>query len=273
MPRAMWKGSISFGLVSIPVSVFPASEEKTLRFHQLHRKDHGRIRHRRVCSVCEAEVPLEEIVKGYEYDKGKYVVLTEEELAAVPVESTRTIDIVQFVDLEEVDPIYFDRPYYLVPQEPGVKAYALLRRAMEEDRRVALAKVAFRDKEHLCTIRVRDGVFVLETMRWPDEIRPAEFEELGREVAVRPQEVQMARSLIDNLTAPFRPEEFRDEYREALLEIIEKKVQGEEIEVAPEPEPTRVVDLMEALRASVEATKKKAAPAKRAGGRKKAAAS
>ncbi|HXF56919.1 MAG TPA: Ku protein [Actinomycetota bacterium] len=273
MPRAMWKGSISFGLVSIPVGVYPATEEKTLRFHQLHAKDHGRIRYKRFCTIEDVEVPYEEIVKGYEYEKGKYVVLTDEDLAAVPVESTRTIDILQFVDLEEIDPIYFDRPYYLVPEEPGIKAYALLRQAMEQDGRVALAKVTFRDKEHLCTLRVKDGAFVLETMRWPDEIRPAEFEELEREVSVRPQEVQMAKSLIDNLTGPFRPEEYRDEYREALLEVIERKVRGEEIEVVPEPEPTKVVDLMEALRASVEATKKKVAPAKKAGGRKKAAAS
>ena len=273
MPRAMWKGAISFGLVSIPVSLYPATEEKTLRFNQLHDEDHGRIKYQRVCSKCGQEVPFEHIVKGYEYEKDRYVVLTDEDFEAVPVESSRAIDIIQFVDLEEIDPIYFQKSYYLVPEETGLKAYTLLREAMAEDGRVAIAKVAFRDKEHLAALRFKDRVFVLETMFWPDEIRTAEFEVLDKKVSVRPQEVQMARSLIENLTESFHPEEFRDEYREKLLEIVERKVAGEEIEVVPEPEPTRVVDLMEALKASVEATKKKAEPKKRAARQGKRAAS
>ncbi len=264
MPRAMWKGAISFGLVSVPVGLYTATEEKSLHFNQLHDEDFGRIKYQRVCSKCGEMVDFEHIVKGYEYEKDKYVVLTDEDFDAVPVESSKAIDIVQFVDLADIDPVYFQKSYYLVPEETGLKAYTLLRRAMEEDGRVAIAKVAFREKEHLAALRFKDNVFVLETMFWPDEIRAADFEILDKKVQIRDQEVQMAKSLIDNLTEAFKPDAFKDEYRDALLDIVEKKVSGEEIEVVPEPEPTKVVDLMEALKASVEQTKKKAAPKKAA---------
>jgi DNA end-binding protein Ku len=256
MPRTMWRGAISFGLVSIPIKVFPSTEEKTLRFNQLHDKDGGRIKYQRVCSLCGEEVSFDHIVKGYEYEKDHYVTLEDEDFDAVPVASSRAIDIQQFVDLSEIDPIYFKKSYYLVPDETGIKAYTLLREAMSGDGKVGIAKVSFRDKEHLAALRFKDEVFVLETMYWPDEIRAAEFEELDKDVRVRPQEVQMAQSLIENLTDEWNPEEFRDEYREALLGIVEKKVAGEEITVQPEAEPTKVVDLMEALKASVEAAKK-----------------
>ena len=259
MPRTMWRGAISFGLVTIPIRLYPATEEKTLRFNQLHDDDNGRIRYKRVCEVDEQEVSFDHIVKGFEYEKGKYVILTDEDFDAVPVESSRAIDIIQFAPREEIDPLYFQKSYYLVPEESGVKAYALLRQAMGEDGRVAVAKVALREKEHLCTLRFRDEVMVLETMYWPDEIRPAEFDEVDKDVKIRPQEVEMARNLIENLTQDFDPAQFRDDYREALLGIVEKKIAGEEIEVMPEAEPTRVVDLMEALKQSVEATKAKAA--------------
>ncbi len=277
MPRAMWKGAISFGLVTIPVAVYPATEERSLRFHQLHAADGGRIRHRRVCSACGQEVPYEDIVKGYEYEKDRFVTLTEEDLDAVPVASSRTIEILQFVDLEEIDPIYFKRSYYLVPEEVGAKAYALLREAMARDGKVGIAKVSFRDKEHLAALRFRDRAFVLETMFWPDEIREAEGVEV--EAGVRPQEVEMARSLIQSLTGPWNPEAYRDEYREALLRIVERKVAGEEVAVAPAAEEApAVVDLMAALKASVEAAKARAAarsparPRKRAAPKRKAAA-
>jgi DNA end-binding protein Ku len=269
--RTMWKGAISFGLVSIPVKVFPATEEKSVRFNQLHAKDHGRIKYQRVCSKDGEEVPYQEIVRGYEYEKDRYVVLEEEELDSVPVESSRTIDIDQFVDITEIDPIYFQKTYYLIPEEAGVKAYALLREALADNSKVGIAKVSFREKEHLATIRVSDNLVVLETMYWPDEIRNAAFEELDKDVKVRPQEVQMARSLIENLTGEWDPDRYHDEYREALLELIEKKVAGEEIEyVAPPEEAPKVVDLMEALRASVEATQKEKQPAEKPA-RKKAA--
>jgi len=271
MPRTMWKGAISFGLVTIPIRVYPATEEKTLRFNQLHDEDHGRIRYKRVCEVDEQEVTFDNIVKGYEYEKGKYVVLSDEDLDKVPVESSRSIDIQQFVALEDIDPIYFQKTYYVVPEESGLKAYTLLRQAMEDDGRVAVAKVAFREKEHLCTLRFKDEVLVLETMFWPDEIRATEFEVFDKKVDVREQEVAMAKSLIDNLADDFKPEEFTDEYRSALLQVVDAKVSGQEIEVIPEAEPTKVVDLMEALKASVEATKKKSAAEGAAASAKKAA--
>jgi DNA end-binding protein Ku len=272
--KTMWKGAISFGLVSIPVRVFTATEEKTLRFNQLHDKDHGRIRYKRVCSICGEEVAFENIVSGYEYEKDRYVIITDEDLDAVPVESSRAIDIAQFVDAQEIDPLLFKKSYYLAPEETGVKAYHLLREALGEDGKVGIAKVSFRDKEHLAAIRLHDKVLVLETMYWPDEIREPAFEELDKEIKIRPQEVQMARSLVENLTDEWNPAEFKDEYREALLGIVEKKVAGEEIEFIAAPEPTKVLDLMEALKQSVEATKKeKKQPAKRAAPRKKAAAS
>jgi DNA end-binding protein Ku len=275
----MWKGALSFGLVSIPVAVYPATEEKSLKFNQLHDEDLGRIKYQRVCATDGEVVEFEHIVKGYEYEKDRYVVLTDQDFDAVPLESNRLIDILQFVDLEDIDPIYYKKTYYLIPEESGIKAYTLLRQAMQEDGRVGVAKVSFRDKEHLAAIRFKDDVFVLETMYWPDEIRASDFEELEKAEKTKPrlQEIQMAKTLIDNLTDDFKPEQYRDEYREKLLEIVEKKVAGEEVEVIPEPEPTKVVDLMEALRASVEATKQKAASAsgsraKKTTARKKAAA-
>lgn len=269
-PRAMWKGAISFGLVTIPVAVFPATEEKSLKFNQLHDEDHGRVRYKRVCETDGEEVTYEHIVKGYEYEKDHYVVLTDEDLDKVPLESSRAIDIVQFVDLEEIDPILFKKSYYLVPDETGAKAYALLRKALSEENRVGIAKVSFRDKEHLAALRFKDNVFVLETMYWPDEIRAAEFDTVNADSKVRAQEVEMAKSLIENLTEPWNPHAYRDEYRDALLEIVEKKIAGEEIEVAPEAAPAKVVDLMEALKASVAAARKKT-PAPKAAAKKSAA--
>jgi DNA end-binding protein Ku len=269
-PRAMWKGAISFGLVTIPVAVYPATEEKTLRFNQLHDEDLGRIRYKRVCAIDGEEVGFEHIVKGYEVEKDKYVVVTDEDLDAVPVESSRAIDIQQFVGLDEIDPMLFKKSYYLVPDETGAKAYALLRTALSEENKVGVAKVSFRDKEHLAALRFRDDVFVLETMFWPDEIRVAEFDTVDSSEKVRPNEIEMARALIDSLTEPWNPEQFTDDYREALLNIVEKKLAGEPIEAPEEAPPARVVDLMAALKASVDAAKKKTPAA--SGGSKRPAA-
>ncbi len=254
-PRSMWKGAISFGLVTIPVSVYPATEEKSLRFNQLHDEDMGRIRYKRVCAVDGEEVDFEHIVKGYEVEKDRYVVVTDEDLDAVPVESSRAIDIQQFVDLDEIDPILFKKSYYLVPEETGAKAYALLRAALAEENKVGIAKVSFRDKEHLAALRFKDKVFVLETMYWPDEIRAAEFDTLDSDGKARANEVEMAKQLIESLSEPWSPERYTDEYREALLDIVEKKLAGEPIEAPTEAPPARVVDLMAALKASVEAAK------------------
>jgi DNA end-binding protein Ku len=258
MPRAMWKGAISFGLVTIPVAVYPATEEKTLRFNQLHDEDGGRIRYKRVCEKDGEEVTFEHIVKGFEVEKDRYVVLTDEDFDQVPVASSRAIDIVRFVDLEEIDPVLFKKSYYLIPDETGAKAYALLREAMTQDGRVGIAKVSFRDKEHLAALRFKDDAFVLETMYWPDEVREADFGGVEVNVEVRDQELAMARQLIDSLASEWSPEEFTDEYREALVRIVEAKLSGQEIEVV-ETEPTaKVVDLMEALKASVAAAKQQA---------------
>jgi DNA end-binding protein Ku len=267
--KTIWKGAISFGLVTIPVKVYGATEEKTLKFNQLHAPDGGRIRYKRVCSVDGEEVPYQEIVKGYEYEKDHYVTLTDEELDALPVATARAIEIERFVDSDQIDPIYFQRSYYLVPEGTGVKAYHLLREAMSDDGKVAVAKVAFRDKEHLATVRLRENVLVLETMFWPDEIRAPRFDELDEEVELRPQEVKMARSLIDSLTDDFEPKEFHDEYRATLEDLISKKVQGEEVTYAEPAEPSKVVDLMDALRASVEAAQASKPSGDRAGSRAK----
>jgi DNA end-binding protein Ku len=263
MPRAMWKGAISFGLVTIPVSVYPATEEKTLRFNQLHDDDGGRIRMKRVCSIDGEEVGYEHIVKGYEYEKDRYVILTDDDFEAIPVESSRSIDIQQFVDLEEIDPMLYKKSYYLVPEETGAKAYALLREALNKAGKVGVAKVSFRDKEHLAALRFRDEAFVLETMFWPDEIREADFGGVDVDSKPRANELEMAQTLIDNLTAAWNPAEFTDEYRESLLRVVEAKINGEEIEVVEAEPAAKVVDLMEALKASVAAAKKetKAAPA------------
>jgi len=255
--RSIWNGAITFGLISIPVSLYSAVEEKSLKFHQLHGSDHGRIRYKRVCSVDDEEVPYDEIVKGYEYEKDRYVVFSDEELERLPSDSIRAVDIVSFVPLEEIDPIYFQRSYYLAPEPTGVKAYRLLAQALTESGRVGLAKITLREKEHLATLRLRDNVFVLETMYWPDEIRKPEFEELDKDVEIRPQELAMARSLIDNLSDHLDPDAFVDTYRQRLEEAAEAKIAGQEVAVAPSGEPPQILDLMEALKASVEATKAK----------------
>ena len=275
MPRAMWKGAISFGLVTIPVSVYPATEEKTLRFNQLHDEDGGRIRMKRVCSVDGEEVGYDHIVKGYEYEKDRYVILTDEDFEKVPVESSRQIDIQQFVDLEEIDPMLYKKSYFLVPEETGAKAYALLREAMNRAGKVGIAKVSFRDKEHLAALRFSEEAFVLETMFWPDEIREADFGGIDVDQKIRDNELDMAQTLIDNLTADWDPAQYTDDYREGLLNIVEAKVNGEEIEIV-EPEPAaKVVDLMEALKASVAAAKQsskepEAKPAKKSTAKKPA---
>lgn len=260
--RSLWNGAITFGLISIPVRLYTAVEEKGLRFHQIHEPDSGRIRYKRVCSVDNEEVPLDEIVKGYEYERDRYVIFTDEELERLPADSVRAVDVISFVPLDEIDPIYFQKSYYLAPEPTGVKAYKLLAQALTESGRVGIAKITLREKEHLATLRLRDGIFVLETMFWPDEIREADFKEVNKTVEIRPQELAMAKTLIENLTDHFTPESFVDSYRQRLEEAAEAKIAGQEVAVAASPsEPTQILDLMEALRASVEATKAKKGPA------------
>ena len=255
--RSIWKGAISFGLVTIPVKLYSATEEKNVSFHQVHREDGGRIRYKRVCSLDGEEVSYGDIAKGYELSSGETVILTDEDFADLPLSTSRTIDVLQFVPLEEVDPIYFAKSYYLEPERTGTKPYVLLRDALEQSDKVAVVKVALRQREQLATLRVRDGVFVLETMLWPDEIRTPEFAFLEEDVEVRPQELTMAGSLIDSLTAEFDPSQYNDEYREALEAVIAAKVEGQEVvqPAAEQPQGGAVLDLMAALRASVEAAK------------------
>ena len=274
--RPLWKGAITFGLISIPVRLYSAVQEKSLKFHLMHEEDGGRIKYERVCSKCGKKVSWDDLVKGYEYSKDHYVTFTDDELEGLDVDSIRAIDVVAFVPLTDIDPIYFNKTYYVAPEQAGLKAYRLLADALEAEGQVGVAKVALRDKEHLATVRLKDDVFVLETMHWPDEIRAPEFEELDKKVKIQDSEVKMARQLIQQLSAEFDPSEFADEYRAKLEELVQAKVEGAEVTVAAEPqeEPTKVVDLMEALKASVEeAKKKKATGAKKKTTTRKASAS
>jgi DNA end-binding protein Ku len=257
--KALWKGAITFGLISIPVRLYSAVSEKRPRFHLLHGEDGGRIKYQRTCSKCGKEVDWDDLVRGYEVSKDTYVDFTDEELEAIGVPSVSAIDVVAFVPLEQIDPVYYNKTYYVAPEPSGLKAYRLLAEALEAEGQVGVAKVSFREKEHLATIRLRDDVFMLETMYWPDEIREPEFEELDKNVEIRDTEVKMARQLVQQLSDDFHPEQFEDEYRKAVEALVEKKIQGQEIVVAPPPEeePAKVVDLMEALKASVEEAKKR----------------
>src|SRR5512139_2759124 len=255
--RSIWKGAISFGLVTIPVKVYSATEQRDVTFNQVHRTDGGRIKYKRVCTVDGEEVPYADIAKGYELPGGDMVVLTDEDFADLPLSTSRRIDVLQFTPEEQVDAIYFNKSYYLEPEGAGTKPYVLLRDALEDSGKVAIVKVALRQRESLATLRVRDGVLVLETMLWPDEIRTPDFAFLEEDVETRLQELTMASSLIDTMTYDFDPGEYTDAYREALQAVIEAKVEGHEV-ARPEAaeEAPAAVDLLSALRASVEAAKK-----------------
>jgi len=261
MARAIWKGAINFGLVTIPVGMYTATDDLTPKFKQLRKTDHSAIKYKRVAEADGEEVQWDDIVKGYEFEKDRYVVFTEEDLAAAHPEGNKLVDVVQFVDESEIDPMMYKKSYYLAPERTGIKAYKILQQALDEKGRVGIAKVSIREKQQLATIRTKDGVIVMETMYWPDEIRAAEFEEMGGEIEIRPEEVEMAASLIDNLTRPFDESAYEDPTRTVIEELASKKVAGEEIVAPASPEPTKVVDLLEALKASVEATKEKQAKA------------
>ena len=258
MPRTLWKGSLSFGLVTVPIRLYPATEDKSPSFNQLRAGDHSRIGYQRVAKADGEEVAYDDIVKGYEYERDRYVVFSKEELDALKPPSSRTVEIMQFVPREQIDPLYFQRSYYLAPDPSGAKAYGLLAKAMADQDTVAVCKITLRDKEHLATLRLRGEMFVLETMYWPDEIRELSLGDVGVDEVPepRPQEVQMAQSLIENLTEDFDPAAYHDEYRAKVAEAVQAKVEGQEVTVAEtESEPTGVVDLMEALKESVEQSK------------------
>jgi DNA end-binding protein Ku len=255
-PRAIWTGTISFGMVSIPVRLYTATESHDVHFHLLHKADNVRLKNIRWCPKHEKAVSWEDTVRGYEYAKGKYVAISEGDLEHLPVKTVHSVEISDFVKLEDVDPIYYDKAYYLAPEETGVKAFALLRQALEETGRAAVAKVAIRDKENLCLVRPYEGVLSMETMLYANEIRSTKDLEADR-AKVSPKELQMAVSLIENLSDTFDPERYGDEYQQALKKVIKAKVEGAPLPEAPETKEGKVVDLMEALRASIEQTKKK----------------
>jgi DNA end-binding protein Ku len=256
--RSIWKGSVSFGLVSIGVKLYAATEERDVSFHQVRRSDGARIRYKRVAESDGEEVAYSDIAKGYQLPSGEIVVLTDEDFKDLPLPSARVVDVLQFVPADQIDPIYYNRTYFLEPEKNAVKPYVLLREALEQSDTVGLVKVAIRNREQLATLRVREGVIVLTTMIWPDEVRAADFGLLDEDIELRPQEEQMARSLVESMTGEFEPEQYTDNYRGALQAVIDAKVEGREIVEAEEPQPTagNVVDLMSALRASVEAAKK-----------------
>jgi len=252
--RAMWRGEISFGLVMIPIRLYAATEQRDVTFRQVHRADGGRIRFRRICSVDGEEVPYADVAKGYELPSGEMVVLTDEDMAELPLPTAHGIEVLQFSPTEQVDPIMWERSYYTEPEPNGVRAYALLRDALERSGMVAVAKVALRQRESLAVLRVREGVIVLVTLSWPDEIRVPDFEFLEEDVEVRSQELKMASSLIDSMAADFDPAAYTDQYREALEELVEAKIEGHEV-AAPTPvrEEKPVTSLADALRASLAA--------------------
>jgi DNA end-binding protein Ku len=254
MPRSLWKGAVSFGLVTIPIKLYTATDEKDVSFNMLHRKDGARIKLQRYCSEEEAPVENSEIVKGYELSPDNYVIMEDEDFDKVPIDTTRAIEITDFVPLEQIDPIYFQKTYYLEPDKVGMKPFALLREVLKESKLVALAKVTLRQKEQLCTLRVYGDAIAMETMFYPDELRSASDLELPGQINLGEKEMLMAKSLVDMLTGDFEPEKYHDNYREALIELIERKAEGQEIK-RPAPVAGKVTDLMEALRASVEAAR------------------
>jgi DNA end-binding protein Ku len=258
MARAIWKGSISFGLVNIPIALYPATRREEFKFRLLRKSDLSPVNYKRVAEEDGKEVPWDQIVKGYKYEKGKYVVLKDEDFERVDLEATQTVDIQDFVDLDEIDPMFFYKPYYLEPQKGGDKAYALLRDALEDSRKVGIAKVVIKTRQYLAGVKPEDGALVLELMHFSDELADTGKLHLPKKVEVGKREMNMAKSLIDSMSAKWNPEKYHDDYREALMEVIEEKVEagGKEIEEKPKkaPKPTKVIDLVSVLQKSLEQT-------------------
>jgi len=257
MPRSIWGGAISFGLVNVPVKLVSAVSPKDVRFHQLEAKSNARVRQKRVSAETGEEVAYEDIVKGYEIAPDQYVTITPEELETLDPKATKSIDIEDFVDLDQIDPVFYERSYYLVPDAGGAKAYALLVQAMKESGMVAIARMVLRTKQYLVLLRAVDDVLVIETLYFNDEvIDPDELDGVPHDVDVSDRELKIARQLIESLATEFEPERYRDEYRERVLDLIEKKAEGQEIVLQPQTEePAQVVDLMAALEASLAAVK------------------
>ncbi|MFP5416036.1 MAG: Ku protein [Actinomycetes bacterium] len=268
MPRSLWKGAVSFGLVTIPVKLYSATEEKDVTFRQVHPADGGRIKYKRVCEVCGQEIPYSEIAKGYEAADGRIVVLEASDFDDLPLPTAKQVEIVQFVEIDEIDPTAWNKAYFLEPEGPGAKPYVLLREALKKSGKVAVVKVALRSRESLALIRATDEVLMLHTLLWPDELREGDFAAPADDIKATKGEVDMAKMFIDQLTAPYDPDQFTDSYREALEQVVAAKL-GE----APAPAASEekqegagdVVDLVAALKASVEAAKKRRQAAAKAG--------
>ena len=258
MARAIWKGSISFGLVNIPIALYPATRREELKFRLLRKSDLSPVNYKRVAEKDGREVPWDQIVKGYEYEKGKYVVLKEEDFQRVDLEATQTVDIQDFVDQEEIDSMFFFKPYYLEPQKGGDKAYTLLRDALKDTNKVGIAKVVIRTRQYLAGVKPEDGALLLELMHFADELADPEKLHVPRKMEAGKREMNMAKSLIGSMTSKWEPEKYKDDYREALMEVIEEKVEagGKEIEEKPRkaPKPTKVIDLVSVLQKSLEET-------------------
>ena len=258
MARAIWKGSISFGLVNIPIALYPATRREELKFRLLRKSDLSPVNYKRVAEKDGKEVPWDQIVKGYEYEKGKYVVLQEDDFQRVDLEATQTVDIQDFVDLEEIDPMFFYKPYYLEPQKGGDKAYALLRDALKDSNKVGIAKVVIKTRQYLAGVKPEDRALVLELMHFADELADPEKLRVPKKIEVGKREMTMARSLIDSMSSKWEPQKYKDDYREALMEVIEEKVEagGKEIEEKPKkaPKPTKVIDLVSVLQKSLDQT-------------------
>ncbi len=247
---------MAFGLVNVPVKLYSATEEKDVRFHQVHAQDGGRIRYKRVCDIDGDEVPYADIAKAYESDDGRTVMLTDEDFKQLPASSSREIEVVSFVPADQVDPVLFDKTYYLEPASTSTKAYVLLRQTLEQTDRVAIVNFALRQKTRLAALRVRDDVLVIQTLLWPDEVRAAEFASLDESVSIKPAELKMAAMLVDSFADDFHPEDYTDEYRAELQQMIEAKLEGgeafETVDKSEEGEDAEVVDLLAALQRSVE---------------------
>jgi DNA end-binding protein Ku len=267
----MWSGAISFGMVNIPVKLFSATSAKDVSFNLIHGTCGTRVQQKRWCPTDEIEVPWEEIVRGYEYTKGQYVTLTDEDFEQLPLPSKHTIDITAFVQSAEIDPVYYERSYYLEPDAKNEKAYALLLRALEEKSLTGIATITMRKKEQLCSIRSQEGTLMLETLYYPDEVQLEREVDLSK-VKIDNRELDMAFALIDLLKKPFDPAEYKDHYREALAEVIEAKLEGKEVVTSPPPRDTKVIDLADALARSVAAARKGGAAAAPKGRRRTAAA-
>jgi DNA end-binding protein Ku len=260
-PRAVWSGSISFGLVTVPVRLHTAIRDHTLHFHYIHQPDGSRIGYEKICKAEGKPVPDEEIVRAFEYEKGEYVVMTDEDFEAAKVEGNRAIDIRDFVPYEQIDPILFRHTYYVAPDDGGERTYLLLRNAMEEAGLAGIAKFVMRDRQYLGCLRVRENVLTLEQMYFADEVVPVAEVAPPEDVEIDKRELTMARQLIDAFAGDFQPEKYRDTYRDTLCEIIKAKREGEEIVTEPQAEPEKPTDLMDALRASIAAAQGRREPA------------